>query len=117
MKTKSVNKSLVEFFDQGHFDVRMPEGEIDDYDSAVPDYVSLYLLDHGACEDSNGSEALHNSIIEDLDSSFWITFIIYSRVYERATWPNNVELKCHGKIVDEVFEVDKVSYPQEMDYL
>lgn len=51
-----------EFIDEvmssGHFDVEMPDGSCDDYDTSVPDYLvrQMFKGKDVECEDSNGSE-------------------------------------------------------------
>lgn len=96
MSTHITNRKTIEdFFGHGHFDVRMPDGREDDYDTAVPDYyaVQKHL---GECIDSNGSESFVNQIRDD--GTAIVDFLVYEREYERGKWDQK-NLRATGKLV------------------
>lgn len=99
--------NINDFFDQGEFLVEMPDGVIDDYDNAIPDYYAN-LENLGECIDSNGSEcSLYNADGDKVIADF----IIYDREFDYGSWEEK-SFRATGKIMhfedDFLYKIDKL---------
>tara|TARA_Y100000310_G_scaffold276920_1_gene294420 strand:+ start:3132 stop:3491 length:360 start_codon:yes stop_codon:yes gene_type:complete len=89
-------KTIEDFFNDGHFDVHMPDGQEEDYDIAIPDYYAAQK-GLGECMDSNGSESFVNQIMDD--GTAIVDFLVYEREYEQGEWDQK-NLRATGKLVE-----------------
>jgi hypothetical protein len=106
METKAI---IEEFFSHGHFDVEMPDGSLEDYDTAVPDFYAK-TLGYGECLDSNGSEA---ELYEITPTQVVVDFLIADRAYEKAIWVIK-NIRAYGDLVNEfvsgelIYRIDRI---------
>jgi hypothetical protein len=98
-----------EFFLRGHFDVCLPNGQVDEYDNAIPDYYASQH-DLGELIDTNGSEASVKEVQDD--GTVLVDFFVYEREFAREKWDQK-NFRATGILVERekdwvVYEISKL---------